>query len=59
MGNPDPISLLHLLPGVRRGVYPLLILSQNVPIVVLGPILTMMFGYGLLLGRILFCNLLG
>jgi ABC-type nitrate/sulfonate/bicarbonate transport system permease component len=41
-------ALLHLLPGVRRGVYPLLILSQNVPIVVLGPILTMMFGYGLL-----------
>ncbi|MHA6484566.1 ABC transporter permease [Paenibacillus sp. strain BS8-2] len=41
-------ALLHLLPGVRKGVYPLLILSQNVPIVVLGPILTMMFGYGLL-----------
>ncbi|MDQ6420802.1 ABC transporter permease subunit [Paenibacillus sp. LHD-117] len=41
-------ALLHLLPGVRRGVYPLLILSQNVPIVVLGPILTMLFGYGLL-----------
>ncbi|MDF2838053.1 MAG: nitrate transporter permease, partial [Paenibacillus sp.] len=47
-------ALLHLLLGVRlgvyvrRGVYPLLILSQNVPIVVLGPILTMMFGYGLL-----------
>lgn len=41
-------ALLHLLPGVRRGVHPLLILSQTVPIVVLGPILTMMFGYGLL-----------
>ncbi|OUS76958.1 nitrate ABC transporter permease [Paenibacillus sp. MY03] len=41
-------ALLHLLPGVRRGVYPLLILSQNVPVVILGPILTMLFGYGTL-----------
>lgn len=41
-------ALLHLLPGVRRGIYPLLILSQNVPIVILGPIMTMLFGYGLL-----------
>lgn len=41
-------ALLHLLPGVRRGLYPLLILSQNVPVIVLGPILAMMFGYGLL-----------
>ncbi|MFD0587890.1 ABC transporter permease [Paenibacillus sp. GCM10027627] len=41
-------ALLHLLPGVRRGLYPLLILSQNVPIVILGPIMTMLFGYGLL-----------
>ncbi|GKU78531.1 ABC transporter permease [Paenibacillus sp. L3-i20] len=41
-------ALLHLLPGVRRGIYPLLILTQNVPIVVLAPIMTMLFGYGLL-----------
>jgi ABC-type nitrate/sulfonate/bicarbonate transport system permease component len=41
-------ALLHLLPGVRRGVYPLFVLSQNVPIVILGPIMTMLFGYGLL-----------
>lgn len=41
-------ALLHLLPGVRRGFYPLLILSQNVPIIILGPIMTMLFGYGLL-----------
>lgn len=41
-------ALLHLLPGVRRGVYPLLILSQNVPIVILAPIMTMLFGYGML-----------
>lgn len=41
-------ALLHLLPGVRRGIYPLLILSQSVPIIVLAPIMTMLFGYGLL-----------
>lgn len=41
-------ALLHLLPGMRRGIFPLLILSQNVPIVILGPIMTMLFGYGLL-----------
>jgi len=41
-------AMLHLIPGVRRGLYPLLILSQNVPVIVLGPILAMMFGYGLL-----------
>lgn len=41
-------ALLHLLPGVRRGVYPLMVLSQSVPIVVLAPIMTMLFGYGLL-----------
>ncbi|MCR2804946.1 ABC transporter permease [Paenibacillus soyae] len=41
-------ALLHLLPGVRRGVYPLLILSQSVPIVILAPLMTMLFGYGLL-----------
>ncbi|MEK3882064.1 ABC transporter permease [Paenibacillus sp. PL2-23] len=41
-------ALLHLLPGARRGVYPLLILSQNVPIVILAPIMTMLFGYGML-----------
>ncbi|MFD0959410.1 ABC transporter permease [Paenibacillus chungangensis] len=41
-------ALLHLLPGVRLSVSPLLILSQNVPIIVLAPIMTMLFGYGLL-----------
>ncbi|MUT66298.1 ABC transporter permease [Paenibacillus sp. NEAU-GSW1] len=41
-------ALLHLLPGARRAVYPLLVLSQNVPVVALGPLLTLWLGYGLL-----------
>jgi putative hydroxymethylpyrimidine transport system permease protein len=39
--------LLHLSPVVRRAVYPLLIGSQTVPIIVLAPILVIMFGYGI------------
>ncbi len=39
--------LLHLLPGVRRAVYPILIGSQTVPSIVLAPILVIMLGYGI------------
>ncbi|OMF37496.1 nitrate ABC transporter permease [Paenibacillus sp. FSL H8-0548] len=41
-------ALLHLIPGVRGAVYPLLVLSQNVPIIAIAPILTMLLGWGLL-----------
>ncbi|MEV5024853.1 ABC transporter permease [Paenibacillus sp. LPE1-1-1.1] len=41
-------ALLHLIPGVRTAVYPLLVLSQNVPIIAIAPILTMLLGFGLL-----------
>ncbi|GGG83422.1 ABC transporter permease [Paenibacillus radicis (ex Gao et al. 2016)] len=41
-------ALLHLIPGARRAFYPLLVLSQNVPVVAIGPILTIWLGYGIL-----------
>lgn len=41
-------ALLHLLPVLRSGVYPLLLLSQNVPLIALGPLLVVMLGFGLL-----------
>lgn len=39
-------SLLALVPLVRRGVYPLTLLLQMVPLVAIAPMLVIWFGYG-------------
>jgi len=39
--------LLHASPHVRRAIYPLLIGSQTIPIIVIGPILAIIFGYNI------------
>jgi len=40
--------LLHLFQGFREAIYPLLIISQNIPILTLGPLLVVWLGFGVL-----------
>lgn len=47
--------LLHRSATMRAFVYPILIVSQNVPVLVLAPLLIIWFGFGLLPKLIIIC----
>ncbi|CAM2999407.1 ABC transporter permease [Paenibacillus sediminis] len=40
--------LLHVIPVLKSALYPLMILSQNIPTIALAPLLMIWFGFGLL-----------
>jgi putative hydroxymethylpyrimidine transport system permease protein len=40
--------VLHLFGPLRRAMYPILIASQTIPVIVLAPILVIMLGYGIM-----------
>ena len=40
--------LLHLVPWLKTALYPLLVVSQNVPTIALAPLLMIWFGFGIL-----------
>jgi len=39
-------SMFHLLPPVKKAFYPLILLSQNIPMIALAPLLVVWFGFG-------------
>lgn len=41
-------ALLDFSPWLRRGIYPLLVISQTIPILALAPLLIIWFGFGMM-----------